>query len=74
MATITLMPDGMLRIVGETLSDELLAEIKDRIGPEEAAVVVPAGDIVAFLENSRAEMSALLERHRALNDADEQAS
>lgn len=54
--------------------DELLAEIKDRIGPEEAAVVVPTGDIVAFLENSRAEMSALLERHRALNDADEQAS
>jgi hypothetical protein len=49
MATITLTPEGMVRIVGEAPSPELLEEIKHRIGPEEAAVVVPADELIAFL-------------------------
>jgi hypothetical protein len=49
MATITLTPEGKVRIVGEVPSAEILEQIKDRIGPEEAAVVVPADELIAFL-------------------------
>ena len=54
MATITLMPDGMLRIIGKEPSPELLEEIKHRIGPNEAAVVVTKEEMVAFLERMTA--------------------
>jgi hypothetical protein len=54
MATITLMPDGMLRIIGKEPSPELLEEIKHRIGPNEAAVVVTQEEIAAFLEQTPA--------------------
>ena len=50
MAKFTLMADGNIHIVGEAPSAELLEQLAGRIGADEAAVVVPAHDMSAFLE------------------------
>jgi len=51
MAKLTLTPDGMVQITGETPPPELLDQIKHRIGPGEAAVVVSAEEMAAFMES-----------------------
>ena len=50
MAKLILMPDGLVQITGEAPPPELLDQIKHRIGPGEAAVVVSAEEMLAFLE------------------------
>lgn len=49
MAKIRLTDDGMIEIIGVPPSEEVLAEIRDRIGPMEAAVVVSEDEMKAFL-------------------------
>ncbi|HET8726604.1 MAG TPA: hypothetical protein VFO41_03745 [Alphaproteobacteria bacterium] len=48
--------DGMLRIIGKPPSPELLEQIAHRIGPDEAAVVISAEAVDAYLKQ--------LEEHR----------
>ncbi len=50
MAKLTQMPDGHIHIIGKPPSQDVLGELADRIGPDEAAVVVPADEMRAFLE------------------------
>ena len=50
MAKLILMPDGLVQITGEAPPTELLDQIKHRIGPGEAAVVVSTEEMLAFLE------------------------
>lgn len=53
MARFTLLPDGQVHIVGKSPPSEILEEIKDRMEPEEGAVVVEAAELEAFLANAR---------------------
>lgn len=47
--TIEPTEDGMLRIIGKPPSAKILAELEGRIGPDEAAVVVSAETVDAYL-------------------------
>jgi hypothetical protein len=45
--------NGMVRIIGKRPDDELLAQIKHRIGPDEAAVVVTDEAVKAWLKKTK---------------------
>ena len=49
---LKLTDDGRtVRIIGKRPSPEIMEQIKDRIGPDEAAVVVSADEVEEFLRD-----------------------
>lgn len=53
MSSIEKTEDGMFRIVGKSVNAEDFPEIKDRIGPDECAIVVPRSLVDEYIDSLR---------------------